>query len=259
MQYLVQRKVWAMGTLNKKRSRKCPIKSAKALKAKWRGFSEELVSGDKKVVVISWFDNKSVLTMSNYCGRTPATQCKRWDRKKKEYVSIDRPASVTVCNKLMGGVDKSDMMLALYRTKFKSLKWYQRLATHLFSQACVNAWAIHRSLHPNVATSQTYIEFLLNICRCLLGNLRSADSDDEDLLFQTQPKERRVTSKDVPMSLRYDRYDHWPILCELKNAERCKMDNCKGKTMFKCSKCKLYLCVTKGDCFVAFHDPEMRE
>ena len=108
----------------------------------------------------------------------------------------------------MGGVDKSGMMLALYRTRFRTRKWCQRIATQLFSQACVNWWIIHRSLHETV-TSLTYIEFLQKICQCFMDGLRTVDSDDdEDLVFQTQPKEKSVRTQDIPLVLRYDKYDH---------------------------------------------------
>ena len=186
LQYLGQKKIWAVGTLNKKRLCKCPIKTDKVMKENGHRFSEECISKDKTVVVIPWYDNKTVLTMSNYFGKAPVTQCQRWDKKNKETISIDRPASVTVYNKFMGGVDKSDMMLALYRTRYWTRKWYQRIVTQLFSQACVNSWVIHRSLHETVATSLTYIEFLQKKCQCLMSKQRTVDSDDEeDLLFDS--------------------------------------------------------------------------
>ena len=255
LQYLGRKHIWAIGTLNKKRSRKCPIKSETNMKKEGRGFSYEIVSSDGKIVVVPWYDNKTVLTTSNYQGTSPKTKCKRWDKKKKESISIDRPASVTVYNKFMGGVDKSDMMLALYRTKYRTRKWYQRLAMHFFSQSCVNAWIVHCSLCPD--NSSSYIDFILDIALCLLHgqhNLLHCPENPEPQL-----KKKRVSRCDVPMVIRYDKYDHWPILCDLKNCERCKMEGCNGKTKFKCSKCNLYLCVAKRDCFVAFHDPELRE
>ena len=93
-----------------------------------------------------------------------------------------------------------------------------------------------------------------------MGGLRTVDSDnDEDFVFQTQPKEKRVRTQDIPLLLRYDKYDHWPVLCDLKNVQRCKMEDCKGKSMFKCSKCKIYLCLNRRDCFVAFHNTGSRQ
>ena len=39
-------------------------------------------------------------------------------------IDIERPHSVAVYNKFIGGVDKADMLLSLYRTKYRSRKWY---------------------------------------------------------------------------------------------------------------------------------------
>jgi hypothetical protein len=99
---------------------------------------------------------------------------------------------------------------------------------------------------------KTYLDFLTEICVTLMaGKLqkwwvgwRSARS--------TTTKER-IRASDIPEGIRYDKYDHWPILADTKNAQRCKMDGCKWKTMFMCSKCNIKLCVTKSTCFVNFH------
>ena len=50
----------------------------------------------------------------------------RRDRKEKELVVVPRPKSVEVYNRFMGGVDKADMFLSLYRTKLRTRKWYIR-------------------------------------------------------------------------------------------------------------------------------------
>ena len=78
------------------------------------------------------------------------------------------------------------------------------------------------------------------------------NSDDE--LFHTVPKRKRVSVVDIPLAMRYDKYGHWPVYVEMKNAQGCKYELCKsGKSMFKCSKCNLFLCLLKRDCFVEFH------
>ena len=75
--------------------------------------------------------------ISNFVGKEPVGKCTQYIRKKKATETIERPASVELYNNYMGGVDKSDMMLALYRTKYRSRKWNQRIALHLISQCAV--------------------------------------------------------------------------------------------------------------------------
>ena len=147
----------------------------------------------------------------------------------------------------------------IYRTRFRTRKWYQRSVTQFFTQACVNPWMVHRSLHREITNSLIYPEFLVNIDKCLVGGLRTPDSDDSNVedLLRTQTSEKIVRAKNIPFTIRYYRYDHWSVYCEMKNATRCKLETCKtDKTMFRCSKCKVYLCVVKRECFNEFHCPD---
>lgn len=65
---------------------------------------------------------------------------KRWDRKKKEYVYIERPEIVRHYNKTMGGVDKHDQLVSFYRCFIKSKKWTLRMVSHAFDMAASNSW-----------------------------------------------------------------------------------------------------------------------
>lgn len=241
--YLLMKKIWAIGTLNMKRSRKCPVTSEKDLKKEGRGATVEVVAKNKPIVVTAWNDNKRVTIISNFIGKEPLGECNRFDRKKRETVTVTRPAAVQTYNNYMGGVDKADMLLALYRTKYRSRKWYQRIAFHLISQCAVNAWIIHRE----IGGQYSYLDFLTEICVSLINA-----SPDNDSLFEP-PSTKRVKAADVPTNVRHDKFDHWPLLMDMKNAMRCKMDGCKKKTMFHCSKCQVFLCVNKNSCFLDFH------
>ena len=64
------------------------------------------------------------------------------DQRKK--IIIKRPASVELYNKFMGGVDKADMYLSLYRLKFRSQKWYHRIVTHFFNLAIRNSYVLYK-------------------------------------------------------------------------------------------------------------------
>ncbi|MGH0115062.1 UNVERIFIED_CONTAM: hypothetical protein FKN15_074581 [Acipenser sinensis] len=44
----------------------------------------------------------------------------------------------------MGGVDKLDQLISLYRTEIKSRKWTLRMFTHGFDVAVVNSWLEYR-------------------------------------------------------------------------------------------------------------------
>jgi hypothetical protein len=75
------------------------------------------MNDEKSFVITSWYDNKRVLMITNFFGKQPVGKCTRYDKKKRGKVSIAQPAAVDLYS-YMGGVDKSDMMLSLYHTKY---------------------------------------------------------------------------------------------------------------------------------------------
>ena len=98
------------------------------------------------MMIVRWHDNKSVLCGSNVYGvvnedgTLPTIQ--RWCSSTKERVEVSCPRMMQVYNKTMGGVDKADMLLSLYRNKLKSKKNYRRLFHHGHDLAVNNAWII---------------------------------------------------------------------------------------------------------------------
>ncbi len=110
------------------------------------------------------FDNKRVLTISNYAGKEPQDVCQRYDRAGKKDIEVDRRYSIAIYHKFMGGVEKADMLLSLYRTRFRSRKWYHQLAFHFFSMAAVNAWLLYQQMDGNEAL----VKFLGKICFSLI-------------------------------------------------------------------------------------------
>ena len=116
MKYMMKGRMYDVATLRLDRSRKCPVSSERDFKKKGRGTMKEFADSSKNLVAVSWYDNRHVLTISNFIGKEPVEECKRYDKKEEETVDLPCPASVGVYNKFMGGVDKADMLLELYKT-----------------------------------------------------------------------------------------------------------------------------------------------
>ncbi|XP_046685653.1 piggyBac transposable element-derived protein 3-like [Homalodisca vitripennis] len=55
----------------------------------------------------AWNDNSTVNLASNFIGSGKIDTCKRWDKKNKVYIQVQRPEVVQRYNKSMGGVDKT--------------------------------------------------------------------------------------------------------------------------------------------------------
>ena len=196
---------------------------------------EEVVDTEKEIVTCAWFDNRQVMTVSNFAGVDPTNECKRFDRKKKEIVTVPQPHVVAIYNRFMGGVDKANILLALYKTKCKTSKWYQRIAFHLFRLAVINAWIIYREIGGG-----QLLPFLQSIAVSLIKGDNFSVVEDEGPNDVTKEPVRSLKRKHVPSDVRHDGYNHWPIQVQ-GCAQRCKAEECKRKTRFYCSKCQVYL------------------
>ena len=71
-------------------------------------------------VCVQWYDKKVVSLISSYVGREPMTEAKRWDKKEKKHVQIQRPKIVEEYNTFMGGIDLQNMCTNLYKYNIKS-------------------------------------------------------------------------------------------------------------------------------------------
>ncbi len=98
---------------------------------KERGNHDEVQSRDGKVVLVKWFDNRSVVLASNFVGVGDEDEVQRWNQKEKQYVKSKCPEVVKKYNKAMG-VDKLDQLISLYRIDIRSRKWPLRMISHAF-------------------------------------------------------------------------------------------------------------------------------
>ena len=68
-----------------------------------------------------WFDNKHLNLISSYVAVEPIDSVRRYDEREKTYIDVPRPNVVKVYNTYMGGIDKLDMMCALYKDQIKKV------------------------------------------------------------------------------------------------------------------------------------------
>ncbi len=68
---------------------------------------------------------------------------------------------------------------------------------------------------------------------------------------------RKDYHRGVPqVDVRYDCYNHFPVVVDSTKRTSCKFEECKQHTSWKCSKCNVFLCLTnKRNCFSEFHRP----
>ena len=122
MKYLLSKGIYRVATLRANRNHNCLILAEKGMKKQGRDATTDVVGTEQKVVVCSWYDNRRVLTISKFVGITPIDECNCYDRAQKKMLTVGRPASVALHNRFIGGVDKTDMLMALYKSKCKTSK-----------------------------------------------------------------------------------------------------------------------------------------
>ncbi|KAL3223624.1 hypothetical protein MRX96_027297 [Rhipicephalus microplus] len=96
--------------------------SENQLKRSGRGSSDSLVSKDGKIVVTRWLDNRVVNMASNFIDVEKEETAQRWSKVDKCFIDVKRPDVVGAYNRSTGGVDKTDFLVALYRTTIRSRK-----------------------------------------------------------------------------------------------------------------------------------------
>ena len=113
-------------TVRSDRIAKAPVKTIERMKldSVKRGEISSVSNDAWNVNVIRWKDNAVVPLTSNYESVNPIRSVKRHSKKDQKHIQIPRPHLINSYNKFMGGVDRFDSMVAIYRIKPKSNKWW---------------------------------------------------------------------------------------------------------------------------------------
>nr|CAI5821287.1 unnamed protein product [Callosobruchus analis] len=201
------------------------------MKKRKRGHYDHRKIEDKNIIIVKWHDNSIVTLCSNSAGVNPIHSVKRFCRKERK-IMVQQPHLVNLYNANMGGVDRYDQNISLYRTSIRGKKWYFPLITHLIDTALQNAWQLHRARGGNL----DQLGFRRRIATTLL------------LQNKKQSTSRGHMSKDEGIDIRFDHIDH--LVIPQDKQTRCAQ--CHDKTTTRCIKCDRGLHVK---CFVVYHTP----
>ncbi|XP_062870839.1 granulocyte colony-stimulating factor receptor-like [Trichomycterus rosablanca] len=227
---LERMKIHSVGTVRSKRLPNCTFTDDKTMKKKGRGTFEEKETKHDAVYLraVKWYDNRSVILLSTYAAAHPTTLVQRWDKKTQEMVEVVRPNIVSIYNKSMGGVDILDSLIALYRTKVRSKKWYHHLFFHMMDMIMVEAWLLYRrdSIDCGVEKKEqlSLLDFKSEVAGCLCKKDTVCSKRGRPSLSVEAGldlKRRRGQVAPVPPApIRLDRIDHWSVYSE--NRGRCQ-------------------------------------
>ncbi|XP_051785367.1 piggyBac transposable element-derived protein 3-like [Erpetoichthys calabaricus] len=94
---LLERQIYFVGTLRSNRLAGCMLEDDKSLAKRGRGSVDARVEKGESMVIVKWYDNKSVTLISSYCATEPQ------GKADKAFVEVNRSHIVKEYNTFMGG------------------------------------------------------------------------------------------------------------------------------------------------------------
>ena len=240
------RGILCMGTVRAERLIGLDVITPRELKARGSSayieYEAKLDTCKESLRVVRWLDGDAVNIMSSYSSAQPNGTMGRWvkDISTTEKTELNCPGVVQHYNFAMGGVDKMDSLIALYRIFFKSRKFYHRFFFHFLDESIVNAWLMYRRdslvLDSNCKCLSLY-DFKFNISTCLRMqnkiriNKRGRKSNNE---FSAKRKRGPQTRVLLPKSVREDQIGHFAINRTVRGI--CRVPDCKARPVSYCLK-----------------------
>lgn len=242
---LQEKGITATGTIRSNRIQNCPVLDADKMKKKPRGEYDFRTDATSGIIVVRWHDNSIVNMASNNTGVQPLMQVKRWSSSLKKHISITQPAVIGHYNRCMGGTDRMDQNINLYRVSIRSKKWWWSLFAFTVDAAVCNAWYLYRCGPASKQHPLPLIEFRRQIALTYFAKYSSRVQMGRPI---SAGRHRPLASR-LSSDVRYDGYNHH--LEAIATQRRCVI--CGLKTKRVCSKCSVSL---HDRCFGAFHSKQ---
>ncbi|XP_065069915.1 piggyBac transposable element-derived protein 3-like [Rhopilema esculentum] len=259
MQYLQKERIWAVATIRADRLKGAEkvLEDKKSLSKKGRGSSDWCVDANSNVVIVRWMDNGVVQLISNYIGKDDGSKAQRWSAREKKFITISRPLMVEEYNLHMGGVDLCDMLMALYRIRLRSNKYYMHIIYYCIGVSVINGWLLYRrhcmQLGIPSKDELTLIQFQSMVANALtLAGKSTQPRRGRPSITPPPKKKTKCHAVATPINdVCFDNVGHIPDFEEKQ--QRCRYCP-KGYSAVKCVKCKVHLCFVRGrNCFKNFH------
>ncbi|BES92503.1 piggyBac transposable element derived [Nesidiocoris tenuis] len=153
--------------------------------------------------------------------------------------SIECPALIKDYNQSMGGVDKTDILVAIRENPLKSYKWYINIFSWLLDVSLSDSWVLYRKDHPQ--------------SKIALNKFKSEVA--EGLLLKGRPRNMKIAKNKTPepapsKEVRHDQINHFPVAISKGKCGHCHLE----QTVWACDKCNQRLCLNgKKNCFLHYH------
>ena len=133
----------------------------------------------------------------------------------------------------------------LFRIWTRSKKWYKRLLYHLIDLSLINAYILRKG-----DSGLPLYEFKLSVATALMYGENLPEPLAQAALG---PPLFNITTAQPEDAIRLDMVNHWPEAV-VKLPRCCRLKGCKLRSVFRCSKCGVFLCLkANNNCFVKYH------
>jgi len=137
------------------------VVNAKLKKGETKAMQEEKTGA----ILCKWKDKKDVLmVLSTYDGNLV-----QLDKRNRRGEVITEPKMVIEYNRIKGGIDLADTLLAYYDARRKTIRWYHKVADDLiFGTTVINAlvlWNATRPADKRATSLDTFREELVRATR----------------------------------------------------------------------------------------------
>lgn len=139
--------------------------------------------------------------------------------KKKKSIYIQQANLIKLYNANMGGVDRCDENISLYRTSLRMKKWYFPLISQCLDMSIHNAWQLHKLANQN---SMDHLTFRRQVAVTLL------EQNKRETLHTATGRPGRYEN----FAIRFDRIDHYVI----PQDKQTKCRHCHQKTTTRCQR-----------------------
>ena len=141
------------------------------MKRQGRGAMDSFVSKSGNITIVRWQDNNVVNVVFTFYGMGNIGKVKRWRKKNKAYIDVDRPEIIKYYNDFMGRVDLMGRLISYYSMTFRTKRWPTRVILHLLSMSVVNSWIEYRQRELKKEMSRKLVMDLLSFREELADSL----------------------------------------------------------------------------------------
>ena len=204
------------------------------------------VSAEGPLLALKWMDKRPVTMLSTVHDASQVTKRRRSRLAPGGVEEIQKPLMVDQYNQFMGGVDRSDQLMAYYGFPHRTIKWWRRAFFHLLDLTVVQAHTLHR-ISPHAGPTLSHEQFRVQLAQQLIVSTAdtSLSAGPSPLC---QPAVERLAGRHFPARTASRDGHPQQLDCFICS---CKKGRGRKTTTYICKQCSLPMFIVP--CFQLHH------